>query len=344
VSTWWSVFGRNHRLLVLIAREKRQLIGVAPFMVGPGPGLFAKAVRHLMFLGQNEEVYPEYLDVFVERGREQEICGALAEHLLGRYQHRFDVVRLEHVLAGAACAPVWRAAFSRGGIDLFQRNSTPCSTVELPPTFEAYMAARKADFRRQLAYYERRLRKDAPLAYLFAPKDVPVDKALAEIVRLNRSRWGEHGLSFRTRASLEFHGRIAPVLIEKGQALLVLMTVGDRVAAGKYDFVYGGKVWSYQGGWLREYAKWSLGTVLLARVIQWSIEHGLTEYDFLGGAARYKEEWGTATRQMADYIGYRHTLAGQAFRLGMRGKTELKTRITPAALSRLRAIRKKIGL
>jgi CelD/BcsL family acetyltransferase involved in cellulose biosynthesis len=297
-----------------------------------------------MFLGQNEEVYPEYLDVFVERGRESEICGALARHLLERHQHKFDVVRLEHVLAEAACAPVWRAAFARDGIGLSLTNQMPSTTVELPTTFEAYMAGRSGRFRRHVAKCERRARAEAEIGYLFAPKDVTVDRALDAIVQLNHSRWGEMGRSFRTGAALEFHRRIAPILVEKGEALLMLMTFGDRVVAGRYDFVYGGKVWCYQGGWLREYEKWSLGTILLARVIQWSIEHGLREYDFLGGAARYKEEWGTATRQMGDYLGYRRTLAGQAFRLATRGKARLKTRLTPAGLGKLRAIRKKLGL
>src|SRR5262249_1610580 len=147
--------------------------------------------------------------------------------------------------------------------------------------------------------YERRLGRETPINYLFAPKDISVDRALEEIVHLNRDRWGQKGLSFRTDAFLDFHRRIAPILVGNGEAILMLMTLGDRVAAGRYDFVYGGKIWGYQGGWLREYEKWRLGTILLAKVIQWAIERGLNEYDFLGGAADYKEQWSTATRQMA---------------------------------------------
>jgi CelD/BcsL family acetyltransferase involved in cellulose biosynthesis len=345
VTTWWRVFGRNHRLVVLVAREGRDLVGVAPFMVGPGRGRLARPVRHLMFVGQHEEVYPEYLDFFVEPGRESEIAGALAERLLERHQRLFDVVHLEHVLADAVCAPVWRAAFARAGIDLVRTNETPCPSVQLPSTFEAYMAGRSGHFRRLVSYYERRLRKEAPIRYLFAPKEIPVDRALDEVIRLNRDRWGEEGRSFRTRAIIEFHERIAPILVEKGEALLMLMTMADRVVAGRYDFVYGGKVWGYQGGWLREYENWRLGTILLARVIHWSIERGLSEYDFLGGGETYKEQWSTVTKEMADHVGYRRTsLAGQAWRVAMRGRAELKTRLTPEHLGKLRAFRKKLGL
>jgi len=345
VTTWWSVFGRDHRLLVLVAREGRDLVGVAPFMVGPGSGRLARPVRHLMFLGQNEEVYPEYLDVFVERGRESEIGGALAEHLLENHRSSFDVVYLKHVLADAACAPAWQAAFARAGIDLVRMNEMPCPTVELPSTFETYMAGRSGHFRRHIGYYERRLRKEAPIGYLFAPKDVAVDRALHEIVRLNQDRWGREGRGFRTGALLEFHSRIAPILVEKGEALLMLMTADDRVVAGMYNFVYCGKVWGYQGGWLREYEKRRLGTILLARVIQWAIERGLSEYDFLGGAAAYKEQWSTATKQMADHVGYRRTsFAGQAMRLAMFGKASLETRLTPERLGKLKAIGRKLGL
>jgi CelD/BcsL family acetyltransferase involved in cellulose biosynthesis len=312
-------------------------------MIGRGRGRFARPIRYLMFLGQNQEVYPEYLDFITERGREREICTALAEHLLEQHQHRFDVVCLERVLAEAACAPIWRAAFARGGVDLTPTNEVPSTTVELPTSFEAYMARRSGRFRRHVAKCDRRVRAEAPIGFLLAPKDIAVDRALDEIVRLNHSRWGEMAQSFRTAGSVEFHRRIAPLLVEKGEALLMLMTLGERIVAGRYDFVYGGKALCYQGGWLPEYERWSLGTVLLARVIQWSIEKGLKEYDFLGGAARYKQEWGTATRQMVDYIGYRRTLVGQAFRLAMRGKAELKTRLNGGRLEKLRVLTLAIG-
>jgi CelD/BcsL family acetyltransferase involved in cellulose biosynthesis len=204
------------------------------------------------------------------------------------------------------------------------------------------MAGRSGRFRRQVAKCERRARAQAQIGFLLAPTDITVDRALDAIVQLSHNRWGEMGRSFRTSASREFHRRIAPILIEKGGVLLMLMTLDGRIVAGRYDFVYGGKAWCYQGGWLREYGRLGLGTTLLARVIQWSIENRLSEYDFLGGAARYKNEWGTATRQMADYLGYRRTLAGQAFRLARRGKAELRARLSQGAAMKLRAFREKL--
>jgi hypothetical protein len=34
VTTWWSVFGLDHRLFVLVARVGKDLVGVVPFTVG----------------------------------------------------------------------------------------------------------------------------------------------------------------------------------------------------------------------------------------------------------------------------------------------------------------------
>jgi CelD/BcsL family acetyltransferase involved in cellulose biosynthesis len=345
ITTWWNVFGRNCKLLVLLARDGKELVGVAPLMIAPGRARWNRSIRHLMFLGQHEEVYPEHLDFFVERGREAELSGALADHLLKRHQHEFDVVHFEHVLADAACAPAWSSAFAKAGIDLTLTNRMPCPSIELPSSFEIYMARRHKHFRRQVRYYDRKLTAKTPVRYLIVPKDIGIERGLEEIIRLNRDRWGEEGQSFRTPALIDFHRRVAPILAQKGQVLLMLMAMDDRIVAGRYDFVYSGKVWGYQGGWLREFEHSSLGTVLLARVIQWSIENGLREYDFLGGAARYKDQWSTTKKELADHVGYRpRSLAGQAYAIAMKGKAVLKTRVTPERLCRLKAIAKRLGL
>ena len=39
IRSWWEVFGGDHRLLVLVAREGRQVRDAAPLMVGRGETL-----------------------------------------------------------------------------------------------------------------------------------------------------------------------------------------------------------------------------------------------------------------------------------------------------------------
>src|ERR1044071_4898076 len=62
ISTWWEIFGASHRLLVLVAREGGELRGIAPLMIGRSRRHNrSPLLRRLMFIGQDSDVYPEYL-------------------------------------------------------------------------------------------------------------------------------------------------------------------------------------------------------------------------------------------------------------------------------------------
>jgi CelD/BcsL family acetyltransferase involved in cellulose biosynthesis len=81
---------------------------------------------------------------------------------------------------------------------------------------------------------------------------------------------------------------------------MIFLEADGQIVAGRYDFAYAGKAWCFQGGWLPEWEKERAGKMMLTAMMRWCIEHGLSEYDFLGGEASYKNEWSSDTRSMAD--------------------------------------------
>jgi CelD/BcsL family acetyltransferase involved in cellulose biosynthesis len=78
--------------------------------------------------------------------------------------------------------------------------------------------------------------------------------------------------------------------------------VGKTVIAARYDFVFENKVWSYQGGWLKEFGDRSVGTLLLCDVIKLCVRIGVHEYDFLEGDAPYKRRLSTSQRTAFDLV------------------------------------------
>jgi CelD/BcsL family acetyltransferase involved in cellulose biosynthesis len=61
-------------------------------------------------------------------------------------------------------------------------------------------------------------------------------------------------------------------------------------------FDFAGRVHSYNGAYLSEYAGMSPGTALTAAVIEAACERGRTEYDMLRGAEGYKTRWSDTYR------------------------------------------------
>jgi CelD/BcsL family acetyltransferase involved in cellulose biosynthesis len=102
---------------------------------------------------------------------------------------------------------------------------------------------------------------------------------------------------------VRFHNEVAERFHRRGQLLLIQLEVDGQVIASRYDFAYGGKGWCFQGGWLPEAEKLRPGRTMMAHQMRCCIEHGLQEYDFLGGQASYKGEWSEAERGMVDLSG-----------------------------------------
>src|SRR5919198_1356747 len=89
--TWWKHLRGERRLALIIVREGRDLIGLAPLALRPAR-LAGLSGPTLEFLGSGM-VGSDYLDVILRRGREREALEALAEVLVAR-SYRLDFRRV----------------------------------------------------------------------------------------------------------------------------------------------------------------------------------------------------------------------------------------------------------
>src|SRR5262249_54569440 len=96
-----------------------------------------------------------------------------------------------------------------------------------------------------------------------------------------------------------FHKAVMPVLLDAGALdLSWILARGEPVAAA-YNYAWDGKVSFYQSGRRVDLpARLRPGIVIHAHAIRRAIEDGRREYDFLGGAVRYKVQLSTGTRPL----------------------------------------------
>ena len=62
--------------------------------------------------------------------------------------------------------------------------------------------------------------------------------------------------------------------------------------------LFNNRLWGYNSGWEWAFRDYSPGWVHLAHLIQWSIEQGLTEFDFMRGDEDYKYKFGGVDRHV----------------------------------------------
>jgi CelD/BcsL family acetyltransferase involved in cellulose biosynthesis len=291
VEAWWETYHAGFELLVLAARHDNEVRGIVPLVV-------RKQTRRLEFLGQNR-AYGEYLDFLVPQGLEASTVPAMCKAImelggLGRWSN----IHLATVLADSPNLNFILTELRNAGADLRQSPPRVCPFVQLPPTWEDYLALKGSGFSRRIRYNEGRLAQLGTVTVESPSNEQEVDEFFDDLVDLHNRRWGtEMDPQFSG-----FHRQIARTFFGLDQLLLVRLRVGSTIVAAKYDFVFDNKIWGYQGGWLPEFQDREVGNVLMARILKQAIQDGRREYDFLEGEAWYKSRWSTSQRTAFDLV------------------------------------------
>ena len=104
--------------------------------------------------------------------------------------------------------------------------------------------------------------------------------------------------SFLTQPMISQMKSSAKEAYKSGWLQLVFLTVGDIKAAGYMNFDYDNKIWVYNSGINSLFENISPGWVLLSNIIQWNIEQGKTEIDFMRGDEAYKYQFGAQDKHI----------------------------------------------
>lgn len=298
LDTWMSVYGDGGRWLVLVARDAAdgKLLGVAPMMLDRGAGHVGRWMRRVILVGQKADTASEYLDWLLRRGHEEEVAAVFCEYLLREEGRSWDLLCFETMRADSPTLPLLEKAFAAKGRTLTVSHATTAPYLTLPASWDAFLASRSGTFRTRWNKFHREHR--------VVMKEAGVDLSVADgmqILRdLNEKRWGDRRQSFLSDRYRRFHDQVSARMLAAGHLAMLFLEADGQVVSGRYDFAYAGKAWCFQGGWLPEWEKERAGKMMLTAMMRWCIEHGLSEYDFLGGEASYKKEWGNAERRIVD--------------------------------------------
>jgi CelD/BcsL family acetyltransferase involved in cellulose biosynthesis len=299
---WWEVFGAGRRLFIVAAREGARLVGVAPFYVEEqGPGL-----RHLKFC--SDELYPDALDVFAERGREREFMEA-AWGQVDASSSLWDTALFNHMRADSL---LFTHAPALGDYRWVRRASEKAPYILIEGSYENYLSDRRKLASFSLAKKEKRLMEEKGLSYRVLGASGLVSSGLEDLFRLHDLRAREKGIStrFTSPEVKRFHFALGRLLLQEGIVSLRALYEGERAVSSLYCFDYGGKISVYQSGFDPSWNRWSVGMVLFGIVVREAFDGGRREFDFLKGSESYKELWTDDFRQESSMIVFNKGLRG----------------------------------
>ncbi len=279
-TAWWRAFGAGPLHLFGVQDGAGEWVGALPLYEVAGP-----EGRVLRLVGGVDVA--DYLDLVAVRGREEEVWKALLGTLAGVSWRALD---LRPVPAESPTPGLLAALASAAGLACRAEREDRCPVLDLPPTWDAYLAGLSGKDRHELRRKLRRAEAARPRVEV-GRTPAAVTAATDTFLALHRkSKVGK--ARFMDDRMEAFFREAAVALAAAGWAALWLLWLEDRAAAALFCLEYGGTVALYNSGFEPDARAHSPGVVLIARTIEDAIAHGFRRYDFLRGEEPYKYGFG----------------------------------------------------
>ena len=293
---WWRTRGggewpENSQLLLITAFKEDKLVGVAPLfhaenVLGKPALLFVGAVEVSDFL--DFIVKPADLSAFVE---------GLYDFLPTADIPQWDLLDLHNILEDSPTLDTLKSAAEKRGWTYKKIHLQPSPYITLPGDFETYLAQidkkQRHEIRRKLRNIERDSVESA-LYFTETEENLNSDvQAFIEMMAQDPSK-----KDFLTQEMRQHIQNTAQIAFSKDWLQLSFLTLDSQKAAANFSFLYNNRLWLYNSGWEWDFRDYSPGWVLLANMLDWAINQGIEELDFMRGDEPYKYKFGGIDRHV----------------------------------------------
>jgi CelD/BcsL family acetyltransferase involved in cellulose biosynthesis len=284
---WWSHWAESSwRPWILAVEDAGEVVGLAPLVLRRrGP------LRILRVLGEEPGDYWNVLarpDV-----RDEVVRGVVGE--LERRRGQWDALALKRLPHGS----LTESAVARSRLTVRSDEPERYPVLELPDTFDRYLASLSSSRRGNLRRHLRRL-DDGEIALRDVSDAGALPAAIERWQRFRVKQWdameksldAEHaGDRFR-----DFTQDVARALVPLGLCRVTEFVRAGQPVASYVNFTDDRAFYWYLGGFDPSVASLGIGKIAIGEGIRSSIAAGRRWYDFLRGAEGYKYWYGAADR------------------------------------------------
>lgn len=294
-SCWWRHL-REARLGVrdsLAIRAVRaggdRLVGVAPFIVTERPGVGPFRARCLQLIGADPNV-TEIAGLLCEPGLEAACHDAIRDDLV-RCLGDLDWIRWTGIEEHSGM----REAFERRCVSW--RDGVSCYVLDLPESWDALRASRPPNLREALRKGYRSLMREGKAFELeIVTDEARAAPAVRDFFRLHAARAKVTGVVahpdiFRDAPCRDFLLDVCGRFAQRGALRIFRLNVDGHLAATRIGFVVGSGLYLYYSGLDPDYAKYRVGTTLVAEAIKHAISERLSSVNLSTGSDPSKSRW-----------------------------------------------------
>ncbi|MBA2564656.1 MAG: GNAT family N-acetyltransferase [Gemmatimonadetes bacterium] len=289
VTAWWRRFGAGAAPRVMVARCAGIPVGIAPFVRTTHAG-----IRRLGLMGGKTA---DYKDLIVAPAARRATVAALLRALLA--QRDWDYLEWTGLREDSPNLPHLADLLAEMGCATALRRPKVFTTIPLRGSWDQYFAALSKNSRKNARRQARALEEErGAVVYRRAATPGDVERFMDALVRQHVERWRAHsGYSALESPTLAATYRdVARRFLASGRLRLSVLMVRDQVAATDLGFEHAGVHFSCLTSMSGSFAPYSVGRLLLLRIIEDAFRDGLRTVDLLQGDEPYKAEFSPEVR------------------------------------------------
>jgi CelD/BcsL family acetyltransferase involved in cellulose biosynthesis len=292
LKSWWDAFGSNRELLAVELQDQDgTLLCLAPLYVEDIWSPFAGRLRRLRFVGDGSGD-SDNLDLIV-RPTHESVCAAALVQWLGD-QRDWHLCELNTLPGNSALAHALLRTLTASSWTVTVRER-PRLTIDLPESWDRYLARLSTKERSKVRYYTRRLEQTYDVGIARCTSMEELVPSLASLFSLHQKRWQRRAQpgTFASAARRRFYWYLSHAFLSRHWLELWLLSLNGKPVAAQFAFRFRDTVHCLQEGFDPDHAPDSVGFVLRSQVLRHLIQEGVRHYDFLAGVSPSKERWGT---------------------------------------------------
>ncbi|HSG80426.1 MAG TPA: GNAT family N-acetyltransferase [Acidimicrobiia bacterium] len=243
------------------------------------------------------------------------------------------VAVVDHVLDGSTDAAALEHVLSARGGRFRVRDRQAPPYLELPGSWDDFVAAMSSNLRGDTRRRSRRLAERGELRFEVVSDSDDLDGLLDEGLGVEGSGWKvREGTAVVSDPGTErFYRSVAAWAAPRGMLRLCFLRVEGRAIAFDFSVEADGRHYLLKTGYDEDWFKLSPGKVLRWEVLRRCTEDGLATYEFTGDAAGWKQAWTSDSRRTIRFEAFAPSPAGRLSWLAWRIR-----RVAGALLGRLR--------
>lgn len=280
---WWESLGSGDLLIALVWDGDEPVAVFPSCTCGNEEGL-------LSLLG-SQDVTDEQVPTAVV-GREIEALSFFTQWAFT--DGGFDRIGFHSVIADNRWLDVIDTVAKNDGREVSRQQIDVAPAIELPKSFDEYLAGLSGHDRHELRRKRRRLSELGEWTVRRAD-DVGWESDLAAFFEFHRQAPGEKA-GFFTPERERFFRRLAADLFLFGLARLDVLDLNGEPVACTFSYDFRADLALYNSSFRPDLAKHAPGMVLVGSLIEQAISEGKSRFDFLRGDEAYKKRFGPVPR------------------------------------------------